>query len=135
MLTSDRVRLQHIIDAARRIVLITHGRSRQDIEEDLVLPFAVVALLQIIGEAARNVSDEYRDEHTEIDWKGMTGLRNRLAHAYFDVDYDVLYKIIQEDIPPTHIENRRVIRTIKTRFLIISFIPEIHQHTISLSIL
>ena len=100
MLTSDRVRLQHIIDAARRIVLITRGRSRQDIEEDLVLPFAVVALLQIIGEAARNVSDEYQDEHTEIDWKGMTGLRNRLAHAYFDVDYDVLYQVVQEDIPP-----------------------------------
>jgi uncharacterized protein with HEPN domain len=57
-------------------------------------------LLQIIGEAARNVSGEYQEDHSDIDWKGMIGLRNRLAHAYFDVDYDVLYKIIQEDIPP-----------------------------------
>jgi uncharacterized protein with HEPN domain len=100
MLTSDRVRLQHIMDAARRIVIVTRGRSRADIEEDLALPFALVALLQIIGEAARNVSGEYQEEHPDIDWRGMIGLRNRLAHAYFDVDYDVLYKIIQEDIPP-----------------------------------
>ena len=100
MLTSDRVRLQHIVDAAKRIVVITRGRTRRDIEDDLVLPFALLALLQIIGEAANHVSDEYQEEHAEIDWKGMTGLRNRLVHAYFDVDYDVLYKIIQEDIPP-----------------------------------
>jgi uncharacterized protein with HEPN domain len=100
MLTSDRVRLQHILDAAKRIVVISRGRSRHDVEDDLVLPFALLALLQIIGEAARHVSDEYQEEHSEIDWKGMTGLRNRLAHAYFDVDYDVLYKVIQEDIPP-----------------------------------
>ncbi len=100
MLTSDRVRLQHILDATKRIVVITRGRSRHDIEFDLILPFALVALLQIIGEAARNISIEYQEEHSEIDWKGMTGLRNRLAHAYFDVDYDVLYKVIQEDIPP-----------------------------------
>ena len=100
MLTSDRVRLQHIVDAAKRIVVITRGRSRRDIEDDLVLPFALLALLQIIGEAARHVSDEYQEKHSEIDWQGMTGLRNRLAHAYFDVDYDVLYRVIQLDILP-----------------------------------
>jgi uncharacterized protein with HEPN domain len=100
MLTSDRVRLQHIADAAKRIVVITRGRSRRDIEDDLVLPYALLALLQIIGEAAKHVSDEYQEEHSEIDWQGMTGLRNRLAHAYFDVDYDVLYRVVQEDIPP-----------------------------------
>lgn len=100
MLTSDRVRLQHILDAAKRIVVISRNRSRSDIEEDLALPYALVALFQIIGEAAAHISDDYRNEHDEIDWTGMRGLRNRLAHAYFDIDYDRLYKIIQEDIPP-----------------------------------
>lgn len=100
MLTGDRVRLQHIVDAAKRILVITRGQSRRDIEEHLSLPFALLALFQIIGEAAKHVSEEYRDEHSEIDWTGMTGLRNRLAHAYFDVDYDLLYKAIQDDIPP-----------------------------------
>jgi uncharacterized protein with HEPN domain len=116
MLTSDRVRLQHILDAAKRIVIITRGRSRIDFEEDLMLPFALVALLQIIGEAGRNVSDEYRDEHAEIDWKGITGLRNRLAHAYFDVDYDVLYQVVQEDIPPLILIVERLLGQLRLDF-------------------
>ncbi len=100
MSSSDRFRLQHILDAAKRIIIITRGKSRNDIEHDLSLPYALVGLFQIVGEAARHISDEYRNEHPEIDWSGMKGLRNRLTHAYFDVDYDILYQIIQNDIPP-----------------------------------
>lgn len=61
---------------------------------------ALARLLEIVGEAAGRVSPEYRAAHPELPWAAMSGLRNRLAHAYFDVDLDVLLDIVTNDLPP-----------------------------------
>ena len=60
---------------------------------------ALVRLLEVVGEAASRVPVDFRDEHPEIPWIGVVGLRNRLIHGYDDVDYDVVWKILTEDIP------------------------------------
>ena len=57
-------------------------------------------LLEIVGEAAGKVSPDYQAAHPEIPWPSMSGLRNRLAHAYFDVDLDILLDIVAKDLPP-----------------------------------
>ncbi len=61
---------------------------------------ALARLLEIVGEAAGKVSPEFRSAHPELPWTDMSGLRNRLVHAYFDVDLDVLLDIIEKDLPP-----------------------------------
>lgn len=88
-----------MLDYALKAVDFTQGRSRADLEADEVLGLAVTHLIEIIGEAARNVSGELRDRHPEIPWDLIIGTRNRLSHGYIDVDLDIIWAIITGDLP------------------------------------
>jgi len=96
----DKVRLRHVLDAARRAVALTAGKTRAQVEGDEIGQLALARLLEIVGEAAGKVSPAFREAHPELPWAEMGGLRNRLAHAYFDVDLDVLLDIVATDLPP-----------------------------------
>ena len=65
-----------------------------------MLCLSLVRLLEIIGEASRGISEEIRLAHPEIAWKKMTGMRDRLIHGYFDVNLDVVWETVTQDIPP-----------------------------------
>ena len=95
----DRVRLQHMIDASRQAVSFTQGRKRNDLDIDLQLTLTLTRLVEIVGEAAKKVSDQERQRHPEVPWRAIAGTRDRLAHAYFDVDLDQLWRIVSEDLP------------------------------------
>lgn len=95
-----RIRLQHMLDAAREAGTLVAGQSRTDFDGDRTLRLALVRLLEVVGEAASRVPVDYRDEHPEIPWFGVVGLRNRLIHGYDDVDYDIVWRILTEDMPP-----------------------------------
>jgi len=96
----DAVRLRHMLDAARKAVSLVGGKSRPEVAVDELAQLALARLLEIVGEAAGKVSPEYQAAHPEIPWPSMSGLRNRLAHAYFDVDLDILLDIVAKDLPP-----------------------------------
>ena len=86
----DAVRLQHLLDASRKAVSIAEGKQRDDLEQDEILSLALVRLLEIIGEAAKHLSETFRASHPDIPWRLMAGTRDRLIHGYFDVDYDIV---------------------------------------------
>jgi uncharacterized protein with HEPN domain len=88
-----------MLDAARRAVALTAGKTREQLKADDVGQLALARLLEIVGEAAGKVSPAFRASHGEIPWAEMSGLRNRLVHAYFDVDLDVLLDIVEKDLP------------------------------------
>jgi uncharacterized protein with HEPN domain len=96
----DIVRLHHMLDAARKAVEFARTRERADLDKDEQLALAVVRLLEILGEAGKSVSDECRQEYPEIPWRQIAGTRDRLIHGYFDVDLDVVWKIVSADLPP-----------------------------------
>ncbi len=73
-----------------------------------MLSLAIIRLLEIIGEAASKVTNEIRRQYSSVPWEAIIGARNRLIHAYFDVDLDVVWETIQRDIPPL-ISHLRVI--------------------------
>ena len=100
MFKDDSTRLSHIIDASREAVGFASDRSRQDLDSDRQLNLALVRLLEIIGEAARGLSKDFRQAHPELPWKKMIGMRDRLAHGYFDVDLDVVWQTVTIDLPP-----------------------------------
>jgi len=66
---------------------------------DEKLTFALVRLLEIVGEAAKNISEETRQKHPQIPWREIAGTRNRLIHGYFDVDLDIIWQIMTYDLP------------------------------------
>jgi len=99
MFEDDSVRIRHILDAAREAVAFSQGRSRADLDTDHKLNLSLVRLLEIIGEAARGISSEFREAHPDLPWKSMIGMRDRLIHAYFDVNLDVVWETVTEDLP------------------------------------
>jgi uncharacterized protein with HEPN domain len=110
MLESDRVRLQHILDAANEALEFTKGKNRTDLEKDRILAHALVRLLEIIGEAAAALSKDFRKRHPERPWKQAVGMRNRLIHGYFDIDLDVVWQTVFTDIGPLRDQVERILR-------------------------
>jgi uncharacterized protein with HEPN domain len=95
----DRRRLHDMLDAAQKALSFAEGRSRQDLDSNEMLALALVRLLEVIGEAARFVPDEIKAGHPEIQWREISATRNRLIHGYFSVDLDVVWAIVQNDLP------------------------------------
>lgn len=97
-MSPDEVRLRHMLDAVRQALEFVHGRSRTDLDTDPMLRLAVIKLLEIIGEAAKNVSEGTR-ALADIPWREISGTRDRLAHGYFDVNLDIVWDILTLDLP------------------------------------
>jgi uncharacterized protein with HEPN domain len=76
------------------------GRSRMDLSSDPMLAMALTRTLEILGEAASRMSDEARLRFTSSPYSKMVAMRNRLIHAYFDVDLDIVWTTVAEDSPP-----------------------------------
>jgi uncharacterized protein with HEPN domain len=95
----DQVRLRHMVDAANEAMRYAAGRSRGDLDSDSMLARALVNCLAVIGEAAARVACETRDRDASIPWPQIVGMRNRLIHAYFDIDQDEVWKAVTEDLP------------------------------------
>ena len=95
----DCVRLRHMLDAALEIQQYTSGSERKDLDNDRKLIHSLVRLLEIIGEAAAQISDDLRANAPNIPWMVVIGMRNRLIHAYFDVNLDVVWTTSTKDVP------------------------------------
>ncbi len=95
----DLVRLRHMLDFARKAVAHCQGRTRGDLDDDELLALALARLLEVSGEAAKSVSAEKRAHITEIPWREITGTRDRLIHAYPDVDLDIVWRTVTERLP------------------------------------
>jgi uncharacterized protein with HEPN domain len=102
MLDEDRVRLQHMVDAAEAAAQFVAGRRRTDLDTDRMLLFALVRSIEIIGEAASKVTEQTRSVTPELPWKAIVGMRNRLIHAYFDIDADILWVAATVEVPDLH---------------------------------
>ncbi len=99
MQKDDNVYLHHILDAILRIESYLSGVSKEQFLENGLLQDGVVRQLEVIGEASRNLSDEFQESHPEVPWGEIVGLRNRIVHAYFKIDFKVAWDIARDDLP------------------------------------
>lgn len=99
MRDEDSIRVRHMVEAAETARRFIAGRQRGELETDQMLMFALVRAVEIIGEAAGKVSQATRDAHPEIPWKAIIGMRNRLVHAYFEINTDILWVAVTAEIP------------------------------------
>jgi uncharacterized protein with HEPN domain len=89
-----------MLDAAREACDFARAARRQDLDHDRKLTLALIKDVEIIGEAAYQISDETRRLLPDIPWDDIVGMRHRLVHAYFDINLDILWNTVQEDLPP-----------------------------------
>ena len=99
MRKDDEVCLRHMLDAAHEAVSFAEGRTRSDLDSDRQLVLSLVKDLEIIGEAARHTSEETRVQSQEIPWHEVVAMRNRLVHSYFDINLDIVWQTVQQDLP------------------------------------
>jgi uncharacterized protein with HEPN domain len=94
-----RLFIKDIISAMKSIEKFVEGLSLDQVKEDDKTSSAVIRKFEIIGEATRHVPDNLKEEYPDIPWKRMAGMRDRLIHAYFGVDYKLVWEAIKIDIP------------------------------------
>lgn len=99
-----------MLDFARKAVQFNKGKNRADLDSNEMLAFATVHLVEVIGEASKNISLELRQQYPEVPWDLIIGTRNRLAHGYIDVDLDIIWTIVTKDLPPLIVQLRRILK-------------------------
>jgi uncharacterized protein with HEPN domain len=109
MTKDDLIYIEHMLLYAARIIQKIRDKARDDFEHDLDLKDLVVYRLQVIGEAARHISDEFQHRHPQIDWSDIIGMRHRLVHGYLDIDYDVVWDAATIDLPRLVVELKGIV--------------------------
>lgn len=99
MFKDDRVRLKHMFDAATEALEFMRDRTREDLDEDRMLLLSTTKSIEIVGEAASKVSFETRNLYQNIEWAGIIGMRNKLSYGYYDIDNNIVWATIIEDLP------------------------------------
>jgi uncharacterized protein with HEPN domain len=88
-----------MLEAAENAERFILGKNRADLDTDPMLLFALVRAIEVVGEAASKVSTEQRAASAMVPWITIVAMRNRLIHAYFDIDRDIIWKTVTEEIP------------------------------------
>jgi len=96
---SDRTRIHHMIEAALQAKSFLQGRKPSDLETDAQLRLALLRALEVLGEAASRVSPETRAANPQIPWQRLVSTRNRLIHAYFDIDLEIVWTTASHSVP------------------------------------
>ena len=109
MRRDDAIRLRHMLDAAQEAMSFTCDQKREDLDGSRMLVLSLVKDIEIIGEAATKISDDCRNEHPEIPWKNIITMRNRLIHGYFDINLDIVWKTVTEELPPLSVDLKKAI--------------------------
>jgi uncharacterized protein with HEPN domain len=106
----DAARVRHMLDFSCKAVQFNKGKSRAGLDSNEMLAMATIHLVEVIGEASRTVSADFRRRYPEVPWELISGTRNRLAHGYIDVDLDIIWSIVTKDLPPLIKQLKRILK-------------------------
>lgn len=95
----NQVYIEHIFKAIKKILDYTKNMSYNDFDNNEIVQDAVIRNIEIIGEATKKISENFKNSYSSIPWKVMAGMRDKLIHDYMGVDTEVVWKTIEKDIP------------------------------------
>jgi uncharacterized protein with HEPN domain len=99
MKPDDKIRLQHMLDAAQEAITFLQTLKGERLKNNRLVSQAIVRLIEVVGEAAVQISKAYKAAHPKLQWAQIIGMRNRIIHAYFDIDYELVENTIKVDFP------------------------------------
>ena len=105
----DLVRLRHMLDASEEAVSFINDQTRSSLDSNRMLALSLVRCVEIIGEAASQVTKEYKSSNPQIPWPEIVAMRNRLIHAYFDIDLDRVWDTVKDDLPLLILQLKKII--------------------------
>ncbi len=101
--------LRHIAHECEYLMQMKEGRDRADLLDDPTNSRAIVRSLEVIGEAVKKLPPEIRFKYPQVEWGDMAGMRDVLIHHYFGIDYDIVWSVLQNEIPDLYNELKRII--------------------------
>lgn len=107
----DKQRIEHIYEAILHIENFTEGVTYEHYIADFKLRLALVKLLEIIGEAANMLSNDFSNKFSDVEWRTLKAVRNILVHEYFGISYDILWESVQQDIQPLKQKIQHILAT------------------------
>ncbi|MGB5107229.1 MAG: DUF86 domain-containing protein [Candidatus Zixiibacteriota bacterium] len=110
----ELIRIKHMLDAANQILRFTKDLDEKRFAADEAISLAVTRLLEIIGEASRYISAETRSKYPDVPWQQLGGIRNRLIHAYINVDLAIVWNICQDALPRLIADLQKIIDAANT---------------------
>lgn len=91
--------LRHMLDETVYLMDQMQGLTQEQFKRDATLQRAFVRSIEIIGEAAKQTPDDFKQKYGQVEWRAMAGMRDRLIHGYFGVDYDLVWDVVTHKIP------------------------------------
>ena len=113
MENKDLARLKHMLDSVEAILSFAKGKQRISLNKNRLFLSAVLRELEIIGEAAGRISEKTKKRFPSLPWKELIGMRNRLIHAYFDIDHDIIWKTIRDYLPSFQEQLKQIVDTVE----------------------
>lgn len=101
--------LRHILDETRYLMGQSEGLTKTQLIQDETLRRAFVRSLEIIGEASKQLPDDFKREHSHIEWRAIAGMRDHLIHRYFGIDYDIVWDAVLYKVPALYQEIERIL--------------------------
>lgn len=105
--------VRHILDETGYLMSQAESLNKDEFIQDETLKRAFVRSLEIIGEAAKKVSDDFKQKYTHIEWRAIAGMRDRLIHDYFGVDYEIVWDVVTNKVPMLQQEIEKVLQSEK----------------------
>jgi uncharacterized protein with HEPN domain len=109
MQKDDLVYVGHMLEMTEKALALVRGKDRGAYDRNEVLRLALTHLVQTIGEAARHVSREFCNVHPQIPWRAVVGTRHKVVHDYMNVDEDILWYTVTNELPPLAEELKRML--------------------------
>ena len=109
----DKEFLLDMIEAIKRIELYTNELSYQDFLEKIETQDAVVRNFEIIGEAVKNISKKMKTLYNNVQWKEIAGMRDKVIHFYFGVNWDIVWKAAKDDLPKLKEKIKKILKKIE----------------------
>ena len=101
--------LRHIFDETKYLMDRAEGLSKEEFINDDTLKRAFVRSIEIIGEATKKIPSEFKEKYAHLEWRAMAGMRDKLIHDYFGIDYDIVWDVVTNKIPQLQQKIRKII--------------------------
>lgn len=101
--------LRHILDETNYLLESSQNMIQEQFDHDETFKRAAVRSIEIIGEATKKLPDDFRNQNPQVEWRMMAGMRDRLIHAYFGVDYEIVWDVVSNKIPELNRQIKRIL--------------------------